>query len=417
MTKAASLMKNRNREILTCSRWNVLAWKTNFFLSTLGLGKFHALLLLTSGLCLMSTIVETLNIGFVIPLIEMECELSLTLSQKGVLNSAAFVGQFCCQCRQFYLLTRIIFQALLSAHSSGGSSPTGDVEGDVKWCTVALQSLSSSPSSRHSLFTFGCSSSRDSSSDFCELCLYSFLMSNEQFLFSISGIAANTYAYLGEFHCESNRAKHLSFAGVFMALALTFCPGVAWLILKFEHVASLSFIIPIVEMNYSIWRIFLLACASLSGMVTILLCFLPESPKFLLAQGKHDEALKVLENIYQQNKKTRSAFPIPSIILNELLIKTTSVQPSFVRQVWDQTSPLFKSPLLSSTLRASFVMFSLFASSSGFFMWTPDILNKLLDYRGQNYTVCHVIEEVVKLKKMWARRHFVMADDGSFSFL
>lgn len=41
----------------------------------------------------MSTIVETLNIGFVIPLIEMECELTLTLSQKGILNSAAFVGQ------------------------------------------------------------------------------------------------------------------------------------------------------------------------------------------------------------------------------------------------------------------------------------------------------------------------------------
>lgn len=41
----------------------------------------------------MTTIVETLNIGFVIPLIEMECEMSLTISQKGVLNSAAFIGQ------------------------------------------------------------------------------------------------------------------------------------------------------------------------------------------------------------------------------------------------------------------------------------------------------------------------------------
>jgi hypothetical protein len=42
----------------------------------------------------MSTIVETLNIGFVIPLIEMECELTLTLSQKGILNGAAFIGNF-----------------------------------------------------------------------------------------------------------------------------------------------------------------------------------------------------------------------------------------------------------------------------------------------------------------------------------
>lgn len=41
----------------------------------------------------MSTIVETLNIGFVIPLIEMECELQLTLTEKGLLNSSAFIGQ------------------------------------------------------------------------------------------------------------------------------------------------------------------------------------------------------------------------------------------------------------------------------------------------------------------------------------
>ena len=57
-----------------------------------GLGKFHALLLFTCGTCLMATIVETLNIGFVIPLIEMECEMILSLSHKGILNSAALFG-------------------------------------------------------------------------------------------------------------------------------------------------------------------------------------------------------------------------------------------------------------------------------------------------------------------------------------
>lgn len=215
---------------------------------------------------------------------------------------------------------------------------------------------------------------------------------------SISGIAANTYAYLGEFHCEKNRAMHLSFAGVFMAFALTFCPGVAWLILKFEHIASLAFIIPIIQFNFSVWRIFLLSCASLSGMVMILLCFLPESPKFLLAQEKHDDALKILEKIYRQNRRTVSSFPVHSIVLNELLLEKSRENLSFFTQVWRQTSPFFKPPLLSTTLRTSFVMFSLFAASSGFFTWTPDILNKLQDYRGQNYTVCHVIDEVVKLK-------------------
>jgi MFS transporter, VNT family, synaptic vesicle glycoprotein 2 len=220
------------------------------------------------------------------------------------------------------------------------------------------------------------------------------------FFFSISGIAANTYAYLGEFCAEKYRARYLSFAGVFMAFALTFCPGVGWLILKFQHVATISFVIPIIEMNYSIWRIFLLLCSLLSGVVSILLFFLPESPKFLLAQEKHDEALNILKDIYRRNKNTDSAYPVDKIWLDEFLVKKQTKRPSFFRQVWIQTSPLFKSPLLSNTLRTSFIMFSLFAASSGFFMWTPDILNKLLDYRDQNYTVCHVIDDVLKHKRM-----------------
>lgn len=185
-----------------------------------------------------------------------------------------------------------------------------------------------------------------------------------------------------------------------MAFALTFCPGVGWLILKFQQIATVSIVIPFIEMNYSIWRIFLLLCSSLSGLVAILLLFLPESPKFLLAQERHDDALKVLANIYRRNKNTDSVYPVDKIFLDEFMVKRSTERPTFFRQVWLQTSPLLKSPLLLNTLQTSFIMFSLFAASSGFFMWTPDILNKLLDYRDQNYTVCHVIDEVVKLRNM-----------------
>lgn len=185
-----------------------------------------------------------------------------------------------------------------------------------------------------------------------------------------------------------------------MAFALTFCPGCGWLILKFQHISTISFVIPVIEMNYSIWRIFLLLCSSLSGIVTFLLFFLPESPKFLLAQEKHDEALKILSNIYRRNKKADSIYPVDKIWLDEFLVKRQTERPSFFRQVLQQTSPLFKSPLLFNTLQTSFVMFSLFAASSGFFMWTPDILNKLLDYKDQNYTVCHVIDEVIRLRNL-----------------
>lgn len=39
----------------------------------------------------MTVIVETLNIGFVIPM--SECDLELTTSDKGLLNGAAFLGK------------------------------------------------------------------------------------------------------------------------------------------------------------------------------------------------------------------------------------------------------------------------------------------------------------------------------------
>lgn len=39
--------------------------------------------------------------------------------------------------------------------------------------------------------------------------------------------------------------------------------------------------------------------------------FGPESPKFLVAQGKHDEALRVLQNIYAGNKgKSPEDYPV-----------------------------------------------------------------------------------------------------------
>ncbi|CAO1393250.1 unnamed protein product [Diamesa tonsa] len=327
-----------------------------------GHGKFHALLLLACGLCLMSVIVETLNIGFVIPMIESECEMKLTLSDKGLLNGAAFAG------------------VVISSHFWGFLADT--------WGRKKVMHLCSTIS-----FIFSALSSF--SANVWMLIITRFFVG-----FFVSGIAANTYAYLGEFHSEKNRARALSFAGVFMAFALTFCPGVAWLILQSKDIATISFNIPILNINFGIWRIFLLLCASLSGFIIVLMSFLPESPKFLLVQEHHDEALKVLEKIYKWNNKTSSAYPVSKIDLNEMLLKKPSTKPAFMKLVWEQTSPLFKSPLLFNTTRTSFVMFSLFAASSGFFMWVPDILAKLLDYKAQNLSVCGVIAEIIGQKNM-----------------
>lgn len=215
--------------------------------------------------------------------------------------------------------------------------------------------------------------------------------------FFISGLAANTYAYLGEFHCDKNRAKHLNFCGVFMALALTFCPGLAWIIFKIqETTTSFSFFIPILNINYSIWRIFIFLCSTLSFIITLCLAYLPESPKFLLLQDNHDEAMKILQKIHKINSKS-SFYPVLKITFNEQLIeRLQSHRENYFRLLWTQTVQIFKLPLLKSTWKLSFIMFSLFAASSGFYLWTPEVLNQMLGY--PSMSICEIIDKVAMKK-------------------
>lgn len=208
----------------------------------------------------------------------------------------------------------------------------------------------------------------------------------------ISGLAANTYAYLGEFHCNKNRARQLNFCGVFLALALTFCPALGWIILKARPVNSTFMILPFLNIEYSFWRLFLLICSSLPFMITISLYLLPESPKFLLLQQEHDKVLRILHKIYKLNSRSH-VYPVSKIELDEIITNSQNEQKKFFQQLWSQTSPLFKTPFLKSTWKLSFIMFIIFAASSGFFLWTPEILNQLLEY--PNYTVCEVIDTVV----------------------
>lgn len=121
---------------------------------------------------------------------------------------------------------------------------------------------------------------------------------------SISSLAANTYAYMGEFHSNKTRAKQLSYAGVFIAVALAFCPGLkieislyllkkalnfsglAWLLMSLNNnnPTSISFIT--FSFQFPLWRFYLLLCSTLSLASFVLLSMLPESPKFLLGNFK-----------------------------------------------------------------------------------------------------------------------------------
>lgn len=57
-----------------------------------------------------------------------------------------------------------------------------------------------------------------------------------------------------------------------------------------------------------------------SFLVAALLFLLPESPKFLISTGRHDEALEVFRGIYMMNTgRDKDLYPVKQILVDEPL--------------------------------------------------------------------------------------------------
>lgn len=98
--------------------------------------------------------------------------------------------------------------------------------------------------------------------------------------FSISGSTSTIFAYLGEFLGAKNRSRSMMLASVVFGVCSLVLPLIAWVVIN-QH---WSFVIPILQVNYKPWRLFMLTCGLQSFLCGITLIFFPESPKFTFAQ-------------------------------------------------------------------------------------------------------------------------------------
>uniref|UniRef100_A0A182SEA1 Major facilitator superfamily (MFS) profile domain-containing protein n=1 Tax=Anopheles maculatus TaxID=74869 RepID=A0A182SEA1_9DIPT len=280
-------------------------------LAIVGQGWFHTLLMFVTGLCLMSVINETVNVGFIIS--AAECDLDLTFSDKGILNGAGFLG------------------VVSSSYVWGFLSDT--------WGRRRVLLLASTGALITSvLSTFA---------------PHVWVLIGARFLVGtfVSGNAATSYAYLAEFHGEATRAKVISWAAMFMAIGLIFLPSLAWLVIPLDD----RFELHLFGMRYAMWRIYMLLCS----LDLILIITFPV--------------------------KSITLDPIDAAFADEMQRRSNLG----LRYLWQQTVPLFRVPLLWHTLKASVLMFGLFASSSGLFLWIPDILNTYLQH--EDMQLCDVI--------------------------
>lgn len=127
-------------------------------------------------------------------------------------------------------------------------------------------------------------------------------------VFSLAGIKGTGITYLSEFHCARRRPKYVSFLGSFTSCADVLQPLVGLLIMTraFEWNLFGVFV-------YKPWRIFIFINSLVAGLASIGLCLLPESPKFLLAMGKQEEAIQALGRMYASNKKMSKEVSFNSI--------------------------------------------------------------------------------------------------------
>lgn len=161
------------------------------------------------------------------------------------------------------------------------------------------------------------------------------------------------FSYFAEFQPKSKRGSMLSFMAAFWTLGNLFVAGLAWLIIPQDIGYTTEYF------TYNSWRIFLLICAVPSFIVAIVLFFLPESPKFLLSQGKSEEALAIFRHIYHINTGNDAEdYPVKHLIFEEeeltieekAKIAKRGKYANMIADILDNSKQLFVSPILRYTL-------------------------------------------------------------------
>lgn len=136
-------------------------------------------------------------------------------------------------------------------------------------------------------------------------------------------------------------------------------------------------------------------------MAAAILCFLPESPKFILSQGKQAETYAILQKMNRINNGKDSQLEkfviyeeAESIENRHLISQTKNSRFPFLSTVWLQTVPLFKSPHLFPTILICFIQFCIFLPA-GCMVFGPLILNKMAhtidDYINERSMMCDTI--------------------------
>ncbi|XP_062124945.1 synaptic vesicle glycoprotein 2C-like isoform X2 [Drosophila sulfurigaster albostrigata] len=339
-----------------------------------GFGRFNLILFFLAIFATCANMFESTTMSYILPI--AECDLHLTLTDKGVLNACAYAGM------------------IISAIPWGYLS---DTKGRRKVLVYGY------------LLTSICVFGSALSQNFIMLVTFKFLGG-----LMVNGPAAVLFTYLTELHGPKYRSNVLMVVGMVTSGCLLLLPVLAWAIFPrdwdfvlFESLAIHS------------WQIFLFVCALPSLISGFVLWTMPESPKFLMSQGRNAEALQMLQKIYRINTgKPKDTYPIKSLVLEvpsrdaqkdeaiytiddksesktEPVKRESRTVLESLRAGMQQMKPMFHKPLLGLALQIYTMQFAMFLGLNTIRLWLPQLFSSMADFEAEfdeSAEMCTILE-------------------------
>ncbi|XP_011863383.1 PREDICTED: solute carrier family 22 member 16-like isoform X2 [Vollenhovia emeryi] len=270
-------------------------------ISTTGYGLFNVLLLLAVLPIAWTAVFDTTSGAFI--LASAECDLELTFFRKGVLVAFPYVAMTATAFIWDYITPYISMKTLFILALLGDS---------------ILNIVSSGVQS-----------------------YYVFLLVKFISGILVGGPLAMAMTYLTEFHSAKYKPRFTTWTGFLFAVANIVPAALGFTILP------LDWHIDILGQDYDSWRIYLLICSipPVVGLVTATM--LPESPKYLMATGRSDAALKLLRRMYCMNtRQPADTFPIKALFVRQ---KTQLARPVLEASLERMRISLYNTKLLLTT--------------------------------------------------------------------
>ncbi|KAG7275832.1 hypothetical protein CRUP_016772 [Coryphaenoides rupestris] len=153
--------------------------------------------------------------------------------------------------------------------------------------------------------------------------------------FGIGGSIPIVYTYFTEFLQVDKRGEHLSWLCMFWMLGGLYASFMAWTIIPHY---GWGFAIG-TEVQFHGWRAYILVCVFPAVAALVGAMFIPESPRFLLENGRHDEAWMILRKVHDTNWKAKGE---PERVFTVTNIKTPQTQEDEFIEIQSETGTAFQ---------------------------------------------------------------------------